>query len=378
MSFSFFSFVLIVVDANVSSFHPRPAQINKNLNPCHEISARLIRVKPQTQTLRTRIVSLGSLLWLALNGVAQSDPGPYLLSNLSLASPPLGRTAATDRPPWPDISTVAPDLEIPPLDQGKPSAGKRVKETLAGWPSDKVYHVLRLPNDWRPGRHHPVLVEYAGNGGYTNRFGDASTGRPEDSKLGYGMSAGRGFIWVCLPYLNEAGTALALQWWGDAPAHKAQPTLDYCHQAVAWICREYDGDTERVVLCGFSRGAIACNFLGLHDDETAKLWHAFVAFSHYDGVRLWPYPGADRESARARLRRLGDRPQFLCAEGDDIEETGRYLARHAPGGHFTVVPTGFRNHNDAWVLRPSEARSRLRQWLADVCCSAEGAPPTNP
>jgi hypothetical protein len=133
---------------------------------------------------------------------------------------------------------------------------------------------------------------------------------------------------------------------------------------VPWICREYGGDPQRVVLCGFSRGAIACNFLGLHDDAIAKLWCGFVPYSHYDGVRTqWPYPGADRASALARLKRLGSRPQFICHEGAGIEDTRRYLAEAMPSGNFTFVPTGFRNHNDAWTLRPSEARTKLRAWL---------------
>jgi len=263
--------------------------------------------------------------------------------------------------PWPDISTVEPDLIVPPLTEGPPSAGRRVKETLNAWRETQVYHVIYLPADWQPGRQYPVLIEYAGNGGYTNQFGDISTGRPENSKLGYGLAGGKGFVWVCLPYLNAAGDALALKWWGDAPSHDPRPTLDYARQAVAWVCRQYGGDTGRVILSGFSRGAIACNFLGLHDDDTAGLWRAFVAFSHYDGVRSWPYPGADRASALLRLQRLGGRPQFICAEGNAVEETRRYLNVHAPEGNFQFMSTGFRNHNDAWILRPSESRTGAGQ-----------------
>jgi hypothetical protein len=264
----------------------------------------------------------------------------------------------------PDISTVPPDLEVPPLSDAAPAPGLRVKQTLPAWRQTVVYHVLYLPKDWQPTRRYPVIVEYAGNGGYTNKFGDISGGRPEGSKLGYGMSAGKGFIWVCLPYLNDAGNDIAITWWGDKPTYNPQPTLKYCREAVPWICRKYGGDPERVVLCGFSRGAIACNFLGLHDDATAKLWRGFVPYSHYDGVRTqWPYPGADRASALARLKRLGSRPQFICHEGAGIEDTRRYLAEAMPGGNFTFVPTGFQNHNDAWTLRPSEARTKLRAWL---------------
>jgi hypothetical protein len=43
-----------------------------------------------------------------------------------------------------------------------------------------------------------------------------------------------------------------------------------------------------VFIAGFSRGAIACNFIGLRDDEIASLWCGFVVHSHYEGVRDWP------------------------------------------------------------------------------------------
>jgi len=265
---------------------------------------------------------------------------------------------------WPDISSVPADLMVPSLTEAAPGSGLRVKQTLPAWRETAVYHVLYLPEDWDRSRRYPVLVEYAGNGGYRNEFGDVSTGRPEGSRLGYGMSAGRGLIWLCLPYLNNAGDALALEWWGDPPSYDPEPTLKYCREAVARVCLDYGGDAQRVVLCGFSRGAIACNFLGLHDDNLAKLWCGFVAYSHYDGVRTeWPYPGADRGSALARLRRLGSRPQFICQEGFGVEATRRYLAEAMPGGHFTFVPTGFRNHNDGWALHPSAARTELRRWL---------------
>lgn len=269
-------------------------------------------------------------------------------------------------PEWPDISSVAPDLEIPPLSEGAPAAGQRVKLKVAPYDKSALYHVLYLPTDWQPGKKYPVLVEYAGNGGYKNEFGDISTGRPEDSKLGYGLSAGRDYLWICLPCLNNADNDLALQWWGDKPDYNPQPTLDYCRAALARACRDFGGDAQRVVLCGFSRGAIACNFLGLHDDETSSLWRAFFAYSHYDGVRKWPYPGSDRAAALLRLKRLVTRPQFICSEGDYSDETRRYLNENMPDGAFTFASTGFRNHNDAWILRPCEARTRARRWLASL------------
>ena len=263
----------------------------------------------------------------------------------------------------PDLRIVPPDLVVPTLHAGAPAPGRRVKQTLSAWQGQPVYHVLYLPTDWKPGVKLPVLVELAGNGGYSNQFGDISTGRPEGSNLGYGLSAGHGFIWVCVPYLNAAGNDLALTWWGDASARDPQPTLKYCREAVQSVCREFGGDAEKVVLCGFSRGAIACNYLGLHDDATARLWCGFLAYSHYDGVRPWPYPGSDRAAALARLRRLGNRPQFICGEGGNAGETEQYLKPLLPDAKLTFASTGFRNHNDAWTLRPCPARAQARQWL---------------
>ena len=172
-----------------------------------------------------------------------------------------------------------------------------------------------------------------------------------------------------MPRVYHAGTANVIKWWGDPPAYDPEPTLRYCRATVRHVCEKFGGDPRRVVLAGFSRGAIACNFLGLHDDETARLWRGFVCYSHYDGVRTnWPYPGADLASAQARLARLKGRPQFICGENTNAAETERYLrdTDSWDKGAFTIVGTGFRNHNDAWVLRPSEARTRLREWLREL------------
>jgi hypothetical protein len=260
----------------------------------------------------------------------------------------------------PDIRSVPPDLEVPALSDDAPAAGKRVRHGLG---------VLYLPTAWKANEKWPVIVELAGNGGFASKQGDVSTGLPEGSNLGYGLSAGRGFIWLCVPYLNAKGDKIAIKWWGDAPAFDPQPTLKNLRETVAATCRDFGGDASKVVLAGFSRGAIACNYLGLHDDETAKIWCAFFAYSHYDGVRKWPYPGSDHESALVRLRRLGNRPQFICGESTNSRESEQYLHPLLPKADMTFVSTGFLNHNDAWTLRPSPARTLAREWLQRVTSS---------
>ena len=265
------------------------------------------------------------------------------------------------------IDSVPPDLILPPLETGSPEPGKRVRGQLPAWHGTDVYHVLYLPTDFDDSRQFPVIVEFAGNGDYRSSFGDVSTGRPEGSNLGYGLGGGKNFVWICLPYLSGDGTRNVTRWWGDAPQYDVTPTIDYCKQAVDWVCRNYGGDRERILLAGFSRGALACNYIGLHDESVAKLWCGFIVYSHYDGVRRWPYPHSDTASAITRLRRLDDRPQLICHEQTDaargLSATRDWLTATGVVGNFTFLETGFRNHNDAWVLRPSEARDQARHWL---------------
>jgi acetyl esterase/lipase len=259
-----------------------------------------------------------------------------------------------------NLHAIPSDLTVPALTEGPPAAGKRVKQNNPGYEGWDLFHVLYLPAEWQPGGKYPVIVEYPGNGGYKNSLGDVCTGKPEDCKLGYGLSAGRGMIWVCLPFVNREEKKHQLQWWGDPDA-----TADYCVQTVQRICREYGGDPAAVLLTGFSRGAIACNYIGLRNDEIAALWRAMLPHSHYDGVRKWPHADSDAVSAAARLARLRDRPQFISQE-TSVEPTREFLQQHAPAAKFTFLALPYPNHSDEWVLKDIPERAQARAWLAKV------------
>jgi hypothetical protein len=260
----------------------------------------------------------------------------------------------------PDIRSIPPDLCPPPVVEGAPGPGRRVCQVAPEYQGTQVHHTLYLPTDWQEGRRYPVIVEYAGNGPYENEFGDLCTGRVEDSVLGYGASGGQGFLWLCLPFISEDHRHNQLQWWGDVEA-----TVDYCLGAVRRVCEEYGGDPRALILAGFSRGAIACGFIGLHDERVSALWRAFIVHSHYDGVRLWDYAGCDRASALERLKRLRGRPQFISHEGS-VRATEDYLRETGIEGSFTFQELPFRNHTDTWVLRDLAERARLRQWLQAI------------
>lgn len=254
-----------------------------------------------------------------------------------------------------DIATLSPDLTTPPATDGPPAPGQRVRQTHPDYAGSDVHHLLYLPTDWEAGKRYPVIVEYAGN-----RW-ETSPGTVEGSNLGYGISGGRGAIWLCLPYVDRANGRNALTWWGDVEA-----TVAYCKESVAQVCADFGGNEDGLVLAGFSRGSIACNFIGLHDDEIAGLWRGFICHSQYDGLREdWPYANCDRTSARARLARLGNRPQFISQERH-LPAVKEYLGDACPDGNFTFLDTAFHNHTDTFVLHDIPERAALRGWYADL------------
>ncbi len=260
----------------------------------------------------------------------------------------------------PNLNDVPADLTVPALESGTPAAGRRVRATTAGWEGTAVHHALYLPTDWTPASRLPVIVEYAGNGGYANKLGDTSDGTVAGCMLGYGLSAGRGFLWVTLPFVEvvPGGKHNTIKWWGDIAETKR-----YCLATVRDVCRRFGGDPERVVLMGFSRGAIACNYLGLHDDEIARLWRGFLCHSHYEGV--YRHPAADEPAWRERLRRLGTRPQFISHELT-TQKTEALLAASGVTGDFTFAALPFPNHSARWVLCDVPLRRQARAWLQRV------------
>lgn len=250
-----------------------------------------------------------------------------------------------------DIDSLPPDLKTPPITDGKPAPGKRARQFLTEYEGTGVFHALYLPTDWQPGKKFPVIVEFTGN-----KY-RSSKGVVEESDLGYGLSAGKGVIWVCVPYVNRKEMKNQPTWWGDVDA-----TVDYCRQTVKLVCEKHGGDSDNVFIAGFSRGAIACNFIGLHDDEIASLWRGFICHSHYDGVRKWGYVGSDRQAAAERLKRLGDRPQFISHE-NNVKATQDYLNQAYPKGNFTFLSIKGVSHTDTWVLRDVPERKQLREWF---------------
>ncbi|MDG2222358.1 MAG: hypothetical protein P8L85_13335 [Rubripirellula sp.] len=257
------------------------------------------------------------------------------------------------------------DLVTPAMVNLAPAAGRRVRQVAAEYADTDVYHSLYLPVDWKPDGNYPVIVEYTGN-----RFPPGKgSGEVKDANLGYGMSGGRGFIWIVMPYIEKDQKENAVQWWGDK-----QATVDYCKVNLPRICAAFGGDRENVFVCGFSRGAIGISYIGLADEEISSFWRGGFTFDHFDGQKNWNYPDSDRQSALKRLARLGGRPVLICGQNASTVRDN-YLIDHLDLAEFTfldvptselfMIPEGpyLHTHTDLWMHRESEYRQQARAWL---------------
>ncbi len=271
--------------------------------------------------------------------------------------------------PLNDIRSVLPDTTAPPMSLGAPAPGVRVKQTSPEYANTSVYHTLYLPQDWQPGNKYPVIVEYAPN--YvdaSNNLGIGFTGNVEDTVIGYGITGGKGFIWISMPTITPDGTQDETTWWGSLATSE-----DYCLKTVRHVCENYGGDPSAVIICGFSRGAIATNYLGLNDDTIADVWLASICHSHYDGqITTWPYPNCDAASALTRLQRLGARNQFISAETTNPIASAYLQTTGVNMSLFTFETLPFINHCDMWALRPVQLRQDLNAWLLNVVATRPG------
>ncbi len=253
------------------------------------------------------------------------------------------------------------EAKLPSLKEGTPKPGRRVAQILPLYEGTDVLHAVYLPSDWEPGRRYPVIVEYAPNADPAD-----PTGGVEGACLGYALSGGRGHIWLTLPCVARRDARNEPQWWGDLGA-----TVDYCRQAVRDVCEELGGDPGAVVLAGAGRGAVACSYIGLHDDDIADTWLAFLSVGEFDGLCGGAWPGADIDAAHRRLQRVHGRAFLVCQQGDVpaqtfVEMSGVNTTSFTFRALDAVAPV------ETWALSETPSCQDLRGWLQGVLVKRPG------
>ena len=296
----------------------------------------------------------------ALSGTEQATVGDYLEAKWSNLPQ--------------NIFSIAPDVTPPPMTTGTPAPGVRVQQTtpVAPYIGTSVYHTLYLPTNWQPGHLYPVIVEYSPNGGYTDSYGDTTTGNVQDDTMGYGLSGGTGYIWICMPTVGGSPLSNQTQWWGTVTG-TAGSTEDYCLKTIQYVCQNYGGDPSAVILTGYSRGGIACNYIGLYDANIADTWLAFMPHSGYDGqYTTWPYSGADDVSALVRLQRLNGRAQHISQDTAETSPQSYLIGTGVNLSQFAFRTLPYVNHTGAWPERAIQLRRDARYWLNQVVTTRPG------
>src|SRR5436190_8017446 len=214
--------VIVVVRTVMKLQAPRP-------KPQRNIKLQCSEASPCKQTgtwsfSGTWIFELGASGCLALLQL-------MLISGIQATEP----SQVIPYPSFPDLASVPKDLETPKVTKGEPAPGRRVRQAGPGYDSTEVHHTLYLPVNWNQTNLYPVIVEYPGNA-YAGFNGDSCSGTVEGSNLGYGISGGSNYIWLCLPFVEtvRGHKQNATRWWGDI-----NETVAYCTNTVPLVCRRF-------------------------------------------------------------------------------------------------------------------------------------------
>lgn len=240
-------------------------------------------------------------------------------------------------------------VDVPLVENASPAPGKRVRHHLSGDQDTGIFSILNLPEDWQPGKKYPVVVEYPGNIFLTPAC--YSTGLPDQCVIGYGITKGKGAICLGMPFVDRAKGAIAEDGWGNP-----DDTAEYVMRTVAEVCDNLGGDRDNVVLTGFSRGAIACGYIGLRDERIASLWKGIHACQHYDGDG---WHGATMQGALERAARFKGAAVF---QTDNSPVTFQPVM-DAMNTSVTWAKSGLGTHATAMFLDDRPSTQQLRDWF---------------
>ena len=240
-------------------------------------------------------------------------------------------------------------VNLPSVENSPPTPGKRVRYRLPGDEDTGIYSVLNLPEDWKQGGKYPILVEYPGNIFIVPSC--YSTGLPDQCVIGYGITKGKGAICVGVPFVDRITGSIAEDGWGNP-----DDTKEYVIKMVDMICDYFGGDRDNVVLTGFSRGAIACGYIGLRDENIASRWKGFHACQHYDGDG---WRGATMTGALERAARFKGRGVF---QTDNSPKTFQPVM-NMMNTDVTWAQSGLGSHATAMFLDDRPSTQQLREWF---------------
>jgi len=243
-------------------------------------------------------------------------------------------------------------LTVPEVEEGVSFPGKRVRVYLPEYP--EAYYVLLLPYNYTDRIKLPVIFESPGNPCLKG-----SDGLPDTSCLGYGICHGIDYIWVCVPFVTNTGSILR-SYWGKDPLS----TVSFWLAVLDDLNSKFRIANDKIVLAGFSRGAVSTSYIGNYNDEISSKWCAYFAHSHFDGCCQTLLGSSDE-----RINRIQKKKVLITVGEKDIAKKcsqGAYEKLIKKGCSATYIEVPDLKHSPSWILEDSESAYKAREWLRDL------------
>jgi predicted esterase len=248
-------------------------------------------------------------------------------------------------------------LDLPEMTSGSPGPGKRVKVQLQEDKNNFKYFALYLPTNWQPNKSYPVIFEYPGNIFYSTKA-CYSSGRPESCTMGYGISQGKDSIWVSMPFIDQDSQTIAENGFGS---NEGKDTINYSLKVIDLVCQQWNGDRNNLFICGFSRGSIACGYIGLSNDKIAAHWKGIIGCQHYDGSR---WNQSNMKGAILRAPRFKGKAIFQV--DNQKEKYQPVVDATSSKVGWTFTKSGLNYHSTTMFLDDRPMMQQLRRWYYSI------------
>ncbi|MBS0586157.1 MAG: hypothetical protein JSR76_07680 [Verrucomicrobia bacterium] len=253
---------------------------------------------------------------------------------------------------------TSPLSTFPPVEEGSPAPGKRVRVYLQDFPG--IYYIVFLPYNFTEYKTWPVICEIP-----AHAMSDYRTW------LGYGITGGVDYIWVSLPILNSEGSEILMSYLPE----KINPTIECWEAVLKDLSIRFHINKQKIIIAGFSLGAFATSYLGNFNDAISLKWRAYIAHSHFDGCCLNVTNSKDIDK---RLERIGEKKVLLIAGKNDLanlctKQAFKKLRLKGVKVTFIEIPDvqpseewPSETHNPLWILKPSIYLEKVRKWLKTI------------
>lgn len=239
---------------------------------------------------------------------------------------------------------VKPILNLPPIiESGFPEPGKRTIVYLEKYP--EAPYVLFLPYNFCEERKWPVIVELL-----------CSSNNPKCAVLGYGLTRGMNCIWITVPYINNEGKVSG--WYFP------ESTVNYWLAVLDDLNAKFSIDNKKIVIAGFSLGAMATSGIGNWNDTISSKWAGYFAHAHFDKC-CYRQAGDYKE----RLGRFKNKKVLITVGGRDPAKRCslkcyKRLLEKKVTVDFMEIPDV--THSPKWILEDSEYAEYARRWLNSI------------